>query len=191
MTKVKQNPQKCKWMIEGICMKRTMCIAGQFDCPDYTLKEDNKMKEIEVKIINKSNNPDPAYETPQSAGMDLRAFIEEDIVLNPGEMKLIPTGIYIQLPEGYEAQVRSRSGLALKYGIRVFQSPGTIDADYRGEISVMIENANQGWLPFIIHNGDRIAQMIIAKHERATFIHVEKLVETERGNGGFGHTGIE
>lgn len=149
------------------------------------------MKEIEVKIINKSNNPDPAYETPQSAGMDLRAFIEEDIVLNPGEVKLIPTGIYVELPVGYEAQVRSRSGLALKHGIRVFQAPGTIDADYRGEIGVLLENANRVWPPFTIHNGDRIAQMVISKHERAIFIHVEKLGETERSSGGFGHTGVE
>lgn len=149
------------------------------------------MKEIEVKIINKSNNPDPAYETPQSAGMDLRAFTEEDIVLNPGEVKLIPTGIYIQLPEGYEAQVRSRSGLALKHSIRVFQAPGTIDADYRGEIGVLLENANRVWPPFTIHNGDRIAQMVVAKHERVKFVNVESLGETERGDGGFGHTGIE
>lgn len=178
-------------MIEGICMKRTMCIAGQFDCPDYALKEDNEMKEIEVKIINKSNNPDPAYETPQSAGMDLRAFVQEDIVLNPGEVKLIPTGIYIELPVGYEAQVRSRSGWAIKNKIRVFHGVGTIDADYRGEIGVILENANKNWEPVTIHNGDRIAQLVVAKHERATFIHVEKLGETERGKGGFGHTGVE
>lgn len=149
------------------------------------------MKEIEVKIINKSDNPDPAYETTQSAGMDLRAHVEEDIILNPGEVKLIPTGIYIQLPEGYEAQVRSRSGLALKHNIRVFQAPGTIDADYRGEIGVLLENANRVWPPFTIHNRDRIAQMVIAKHERATFIHVKELEETERGDGGFGHTGVK
>lgn len=150
------------------------------------------MKDIEIKIINKSNNPNPSYETPQSAGMDLRANLPDgDIILQPGEYKLIPTGIHIQLPEGYEAQIRSRSGLALKHGIRVFHGVGTIDSDYRGEIGVVLENANRVWPPFTIKHGERIAQMVIAKHEHATFIDVENLDNTERGEGGFGHTGVE
>lgn len=147
------------------------------------------MEEIDVKIINKSNNPDPSYETSQSAGMDLRAFIPEGyLALTPGERALIGTGLYMQLPEGYEAQIRSRSGLALKRGVRVFHGVGTIDADYRGEIGVVLENA--GNEPFVVMNGDRIAQMVIAKHERAKLSIVEKLDDSRRGEGGFGHTGI-
>ena len=142
---------------------------------------------MRVKIINKSNNALPAYETASSAGMDLRAFIDADVVLKPFERKLIPTGLYIELPDGYEAQIRPRSGLAIKSGITVLNSPGTIDADYRGEIKVILINlSNQ---EFTIKSGERICQMVIAKHEKAEFIEVEEISETERGAGGFGHTG--
>ena len=142
---------------------------------------------MRVKIINKSNNALPAYETASSAGMDLRAFIDADVVLKPFERKLIPTGLYIELPDGYEAQIRPRSGLAIKSGITVLNSPGTIDADYRGEIKVILINlSNQ---EFTIKSGERICQMVIAKHEKAEFIEVEVISETERGAGGFGHTG--
>jgi len=142
-----------------------------------------------VKIINKSNHPDPAYQTNLSAGMDLHANIETSISLNPGERVLISTGLFIELPEGHEAQIRPRSGLALKHGITVLNSPGTIDADYRGEIKVLL--INHGQEPFEIQNGERIAQMIVAKYER---IHWETAVElnsTERGAGGYGSTGIK
>lgn len=150
------------------------------------------MEPIEVKIINKSSNPNPAYETPQSAGMDLRAYLPDgERTLQPGERMLIPTGIYIQLPEGYEAQVRSRSGLALKQGVRVFHGTGTIDADYRGEVGVVLENANVAYPPVTIKNGDRIAQMVIARHERALLVNVMQLDDSERGEGGFGHTGVK
>ena len=142
---------------------------------------------MRVKIINKSNNALPAYETASSAGMDLRAFVDADVVLKPFERKLIPTGLYIELPDGYEAQIRPRSGLAIKSGITVLNSPGTIDADYRGEIKVILINlSNQD---FTIKSGERICQMVIAKHEKAEFIEVEEISETERGAGGFGHTG--
>ena len=142
---------------------------------------------MRVKIINKSNNALPAYETASSAGMDLRAFIDADVVLKPFERKLIPTGLYIELPEGYEAQIRPRSGLAIKSGITVLNSPGTIDADYRGEIKVILINLSQE--DFIIKSGDRVCQMVIAKHEKAEFVEVNEISETERGAGGFGHTG--
>lgn len=142
---------------------------------------------MRVNIINKSNNALPAYETASSAGMDLRAFLDFDVVLKPFERKLIPTGLYIELPDGYEAQIRPRSGLAIKSGITVLNSPGTIDADYRGEIKVILINlSNQ---EFTIKSGERICQMVIAKHEKAEFIEVEEISETERGAGGFGHTG--
>ena len=142
---------------------------------------------MRVKIINKSDNQLPAYETASSAGMDLRAFIDADIVLKPFERKLIPTGLYIELPDGYEAQIRPRSGLAIKSGITVLNSPGTIDADYRGEIKVILINLSD--TDFTIKSGERICQMVIAKHEKAEFIEVEEISETERGVGGFGHTG--
>ena len=142
---------------------------------------------MRVKIINKSDNQLPAYETASSAGMDLRAFIDADIVLKPFERKLIPTGLYIELPDGYEAQIRPRSGLAIKSGITVLNSPGTIDADYRGEIKVILINLSDS--DFTIKSGERICQMVIAKHEKAEFIEVEEISETERGAGGFGHTG--
>lgn len=141
-----------------------------------------------VNIVNKSTNPLPEYKTELSAGMDLSAFISVRINLQPLERKLIPTGIFIELPEGIEAQVRSRSGLALKYGISVLNSPGTIDADYRGEIGVILINlSNQ---VFEINNGDRIAQLIIAKHEKISWNSVNSLDETKRGIKGFGSTGI-
>ncbi len=143
---------------------------------------------MKVKIVNKSKHPLPAYETSMSAGMDLRANLNEKIVMNPGERKLVPTGLFIALPEGYEAQVRPRSGLAIKHGITVLNAPGTIDADYRGEIKVILVNLSQE--PFTIEDGDRIAQMIINKVEKAEWEEVNVLDETERGSGGFGHTGI-
>ena len=142
---------------------------------------------MEVKVINKSNNSLPKYSTSQSAGMDLRAFITEHIILGALDRTLIPTGLYIEMPEGYEAQVRPRSGLAIKYGVTVLNSPGTIDADYRGEICVELVNLSN--IPFTIYSGDRIAQLIFSKYEKADFIEVEELSETERGEGGFGHTG--
>lgn len=142
---------------------------------------------MRVNIINKSNNVLPAYETASSAGMDLRAFVDDDVVLKPFERKLIPTGLYIELPDGYEAQIRPRSGLAIKSGITVLNSPGTIDADYRGEIKVILINLSQD--NFTIKSGERICQMVIAKHEKAEFVEVNEISETERGAGGFGHTG--
>lgn len=142
---------------------------------------------MRVKIINKSNNALPAYETASSAGMDLRAFVDADVVLKPFERKLIPTGLYIELPDGYEAQIRPRSGLAIKSGITVLNSPGTIDADYRGEIKVILINLSQD--DFTVKSGERICQMVIAKYEKAEFVEVNEISETERGAGGFGHTG--
>ncbi len=142
---------------------------------------------VKVKIINKGHQQLPAYATPQSAGMDLRANIDATITLKPMERKLIPTGLFMALPDGYEAQVRPRSGLALKHGITVLNSPGTIDADYRGEVGVILINLSQE--DFIINDGERIAQMVIARHETADFEQVEVLDDTERGEGGYGHTG--
>ena len=142
---------------------------------------------MKVKIINKSNNPLPEYSTIMSAGMDLRAFIEHPIVLRSLNRVLIPTGLYIELREGYEAQVRPRSGLALKHGVTVLNSPGTIDADYRGEIGVILINLSNE--PFFINSGDRIAQLVFHKYEKAEFVEVERLSKTERGEGGFGHSG--
>lgn len=144
---------------------------------------------IKVNIINKGHHPLPQYATPQSAGMDLRANIDEPIVLNPLQRVLVPTGLFMALPAGYEAQVRPRSGLALKHGITVLNTPGTIDADYRGEIKVLLVNFSDG--EFVVNDGERIAQMVIAKQENADFIEVEELDETERGAGGYGHTGVK
>ncbi len=144
---------------------------------------------IEIKVVNKGHQQLPAYATPQSAGMDLRANLDEPIVLRPLERKLIKTGLFIALPEGYEAQIRPRSGLALKHGITVLNTPGTIDADYRGEIGVCLINLSQD--VFIINDGERIAQMVIARHEQGDFIVVSELDETERGAGGYGHTGVK
>ena len=131
----------------------------------------------------------PQYATPQSAGMDLRANLEEPIILRPLERRLIPTGLHIALPAGYEAQVRPRSGLALKKGVTVLNSPGTIDADYRGEVGVLLINLSQE--DFVVNDGERIAQMVIARHEQGEFEAVEMLDETERGEGGYGHTGVK
>lgn len=144
---------------------------------------------IKVKVVNKGNQPLPEYATYQSAGMDLRANIDEAITLNSLERKLIPTGLYISLPEGYEAQIRPRSGLAFKKGVTVLNTPGTIDADYRGEIGVILVNLSTE--PFVVKPGERIAQMVINKIEQADFRLVETLDETERGEGGFGHTGTK
>ena len=142
---------------------------------------------MKVKIVNHSPYPCPAYATPQSAGVDLKADIQEPIVLNPLQRTLVPTGLYIALPQGYEAQVRPRSGLALKHGITVLNSPGTIDADYRGQLQVILVNLSD--TPFTIAPGERIAQMVIAKHEQVEWEQVESLDETSRGTGGFGSTG--
>jgi len=142
---------------------------------------------MEIKIVNKSNNELPAYSTKMSAGMDVRAFLPEPVVLKPMERKLIPTGLFVEIPEGYEAQIRPRSGLALKKGITVLNSPGTIDADYRGEVGVILINLSNE--DFVIESGERICQMIIASHETVQWNLVEKLEETVRGEGGFGHTG--
>jgi len=144
---------------------------------------------MKIKIVNKSKHLLPEYATPGSAGMDLRANIDAPITLAPGERKLIPTGIYIALPVGYEAQIRPRSGLALKHGITVCNTPGTIDVDFRGQIGVILINLGQE--DFIVNDGERIAQMVIAKYERAEWDVVEELDETERGEGGYGHTGIK
>jgi dUTP pyrophosphatase len=143
---------------------------------------------MEIKIVNKSNNELPAYSTQYSAGMDLRAFLPiAPVTLKPLERKLIPTGLFVEIPEGYEAQIRSRSGLALKKGITVLNSPGTIDADYRGEIGIILINLSDE--DFVIESGERICQMIVAAHETVEWSLVEKLEETQRGEGGFGHTG--
>ena len=142
---------------------------------------------MKINIINKSSHDLPSYETIASAGMDLRAHIEQDIILKPLERSIIPTGLFMALPVGYEAQVRPRSGLAAKYGLTVLNSPGTIDADYRGEIGVILVNLSNA--DFTIKNGERVAQMVIAKHERAKWHPVQSLSETSRGAGGFGSTG--
>lgn len=144
---------------------------------------------LKVKVVNKSKHPLPQYATEGAAGMDLRANIDEPIVLKPLERKLIPTGLYISLPIGYEAQVRPRSGLALKHGISVCNTPGTVDADYRGQVGVILINLSNE--DFVVEDGERIAQMVIAKHEQAEWLPVEELDETERGAGGYGHTGTK
>ena len=142
---------------------------------------------MRIKIVNTSRHPLPAYETTSSAGMDLRAFLDEEVVLEPLGRATIPTGLFIELPVGYEAQVRPRSGLAARKGITVLNTPGTIDADYRGEIRVILVNLSDQ--PYTISDGERVAQMIIATHAQAEWVQVDKLQETERGAGGFGHTG--
>lgn len=142
-----------------------------------------------VKVINKGNQPLPAYATELSAGMDLRADIKEALTLHTLDRVLVPTGLYIELPAGYEAQIRTRSGLAIKHGIVSLNSPGTVDADYRGEIGIELINLSRD--PYTIYPGERIAQMVVAKHETVEFKIVDKLSETERGKGGFGHTGIK
>lgn len=142
---------------------------------------------MNIRIVNKSHHPLPAYETHGAAGMDIRAFLEQEIVLQPSARVLIPTGLFIELPEGYEAQLRPRSGLAFKHGISLPNTPATIDSDYRGEIKVAL--INLGTESFTVKDGERIAQMVIAKHEKADWIIAESLSETNRGEGGFGSTG--
>ncbi len=144
---------------------------------------------LNVKVINKGHQPLPAYATSQSAGMDLRANIDESIVLHPMERRLVPTGLHIALPQGFEAQIRPRSGLALKHGITVLNTPGTIDADYRGELMVLLINFSD--TDFVINDGERIAQMVVARHEQIEFQLVNELDDTERGAGGYGHTGVK
>ena len=144
---------------------------------------------MEIKVINKGRQPLPEYATPLSAGLDLRANIDVPVTLHPMERRLIGTGLYMALPPGFEAQVRPRSGLALKHGITVLNTPGTIDADYRGEIKVLLVNLSNE--PFVINVGERIAQMVVSKHEQADFTLVSELDETERGDGGYGHTGVK
>lgn len=147
-------------------------------------------KEIKVKIINRSHHPLPAYSTPESAGMDVRAFLPEgDVTLRPGERALIGTGLYMQLPSGYECQIRPRSGLALRHGITIANAPGTVDADYRGEVGIIVLNA--GAEPFTITDGERIAQMVIKEYVKAAWEPVREIDRTKRGDGGFGHTGLE
>lgn len=153
---------------------------------DAQLKDKEMLK---VKINNRGRQPLPTYATALSAGMDLRANIDEDITLLPMQRQLVPTGLHIALPEGYEAQIRPRSGLALKHGITVLNTPGTVDADYRGEIMVLLVNFSNE--PFTVKDGERIAQMVIAKHEKVDFELVDTLDETERGAGGYGHTGLK
>lgn len=148
-----------------------------------------KQFKMDVRVINKSKHPLPQYATELSAGMDIRANIAESIVLAPLQRCLVPTGLYIALPDGYEAQIRPRSGLAIKKGITVLNSPGTIDADYRGEICVVLVNLSAE--SFVIEDGERIAQMVIARHEQAEWMEVNWLDETGRGAGGFGHSGIK
>ena len=142
---------------------------------------------IKIQVVNRGHQQLPAYATIQSAGMDLRANLDEPVTLHPMERRLIPTGLHIALPEGYEAQVRPRSGLALKHGLTVLNTPGTIDADYRGEIGVVLINLSQQ--DFVVNDGERIAQMVIARCEQGELVEVEALDETERGEGGYGHTG--
>lgn len=144
---------------------------------------------VKIEVINQGRQPLPAYATPQSAGMDLRAHLNESVILQPLERRLIPTGLRIALPEGYEAQVRPRSGLALKHGVTVLNSPGTIDSDYRGEVMVLLVNLSQE--PFTVNDGERIAQMVVARHEQVEWAVVDELDATERGTGGYGHTGVK
>jgi len=144
---------------------------------------------MKIKIVNKSRHNIPEYSTVASSGMDLRANLDNDVILRAGKRALIPTGLFIEIPVGYEAQIRPRSGLAIKKGITVLNSPGTIDSDYRGEVCVILINLSDE--NFVIKDGERICQMIISKHERAEWINVEMLGETDRGTGGFGHTGKE
>ena len=144
---------------------------------------------IDIKVVNKGRHPLPQYATPLSAGMDLRANIDEPVTLKPLERKLIPTGLYIALPEGYEAQVRPRSGLALKHGITVRNTPGTIDADYRGQVMVLLVNLSDQ--DFTVEDGERIAQMVVARHEQAKWTETDELDKTLRGEGGYGHTGVK
>ena len=144
---------------------------------------------VKIHVVNRGHQQLPAYATDQSAGMDLRANLDAPITLHPMERRLIPTGLHIALPEGYEAQVRPRSGLALKHGLTVLNAPGTIDADYRGEVGVVLINLSAD--DFVINDGERIAQLVIARYEQTDLVVVEELDETERGEGGYGHTGVK
>jgi dUTP pyrophosphatase len=144
---------------------------------------------MQVKIINKSNNPNPSFSTEGSAGVDLRAFIDEEIIVKPLERVMVPTGLFIELPKGTEAQIRPRSGLSAKYGITVLNSPGTIDSDFRGEIKVILVNLSSE--DFKISNGDRVCQMVISKYEKFTWEDISEITQTNRGSGGFGHTGVK
>lgn len=144
---------------------------------------------MKIRIVNKSKHKLPEYATEHSAGMDIRANIDEDIILEPMKRVLVKTGLYVEIPVGFEAQIRPRSGLAIKKGVTVLNSPGTIDADYRGEICIILINLSEE--NFVIKDGERICQMVIARHEKAEWVQVEELVQTERGDGGFGHTGKE
>lgn len=146
------------------------------------------MDHIKVKIINRSHHQLPAYETHGAAGMDVRAFLKEPVVLQPLERALIPTGLYMQLPQGYECQIRPRSGLAYRHGITIANAPGTVDADFRGEIKVILLNLSNE--PFTVNDGERVCQMVIAKYEKVSWEQVDRIDETERGDGGFGHTGV-
>jgi dUTP pyrophosphatase len=145
------------------------------------------MPHVEIKIVNTSDNPIPEYATEGSAGLDLRASVSQPVVLQPMERKMIPTGLFLEIPEGYEVQVRPRSGMAIKHGITCLNSPGTVDSDYRGEIKIILINLSSE--PHIIHTGDRIAQMVVAKVEKAILKTTDQLQSTARGEGGFGHTG--
>ena len=144
---------------------------------------------VKVKVVNKSHNDLPAYSTKDSAGMDLRASLDEPLELKPMQRALIPTGIYIELPEGYECQIRPRSGLALKHGVTVLNTPGTIDADYRGEIGVILINLSD--TPFVVNDGERICQMLVTLYDKVDWVRVEALDDSVRGAGGFGHTGVK
>lgn len=144
---------------------------------------------VKINVVNSGHQQLPAYATPQSAGMDLRANLDQPVTLHPMERRLIPTGLHISLPEGYEAQVRPRSGLALKHGLTVLNAPGTIDADYRGEIGVVLVNLSDD--DFVVNDGERIAQLVIARYQQAQLVAVDVLDETERGTGGYGHTGVK
>jgi dUTP pyrophosphatase len=142
---------------------------------------------VKVKVINQSGNALPGYETAHAAGMDLRADLKEPVTIEPGQWRLIPTGLFVEIPEGYEGQIRPRSGLAFKHGITVLNSPGTIDADYRGEIKVILINHSR--VPFTVRQGERIAQLVIARYEQIEWVESDQLAETRRGSGGFGSTG--
>lgn len=144
---------------------------------------------IQIKVVNKGHQRLPEYATSQSAGLDLRANLDAPIVLRPMERRLIPTGLHIALPVGFEAQVRPRSGLALKHGVTVLNTPGTIDADYRGEVGVLLINFSD--TDFVVNDGERIAQMVVSRHEKSEFVEVVELDATERGEGGYGHTGVK
>jgi len=149
----------------------------------------SESREMKIKVINKSKHQLPSYSTASSAGMDIRADIDEEIVLKPMERALVKTGLYLEIPIGYEVQIRPRSGLAINKGITILNSPGTIDADYRGEVCIVLINLSKE--NFVIKDGERICQMVITKHEKAEWVSVESLFETDRGSGGFGHTGKE